>query len=67
MTGLKYVGVGAWIPGVPARDLTAEEAATYADLIEATAAAGHILYVQAVQETVSDVPANDAPAVKKRG
>lgn len=30
---LTYTGSGAWIPGVPARDLTAKEAAKYADLI----------------------------------
>jgi predicted flap endonuclease-1-like 5' DNA nuclease len=33
MTNLKYVGDGAWIPGVPARDLTAEEAQRYAERI----------------------------------
>jgi len=33
MTNLKYVGNGAWIPGVPARDLTAKEAARFADTI----------------------------------
>ena len=27
MSGLKYVGRGEWLPGIPARDLTAEEAA----------------------------------------
>jgi hypothetical protein len=29
MSGLKYVGQGEWLPGVPARDLTDEEAAQY--------------------------------------
>ncbi len=27
---LRYIGKGAWIPGIPARDLTAEEAENYA-------------------------------------
>lgn len=44
MSGMKYIGGGAWIPGVPARDLTAEEASTHADAIAATEAAGHKLY-----------------------
>ena len=48
--GLRYVGDGEYIFGVPARDLSAEEAATYATQIAAThAATGRILY-QAVKE-----------------
>ena len=48
--GMRYVGDGEYIFGVPARDLSAEEAATYAPMIAATAAAtGRILY-QAIRE-----------------
>jgi len=48
--GRRYVGGGEYIPGVPARDLSAEEAATYAPMIAATeAATGRILY-QAIEE-----------------
>lgn len=48
--GLRYVGDGEYIFGVPARDLNAEEAEVYATQIAAThAATGRILY-QAVKE-----------------
>ena len=63
MTGLRYVGNGSWIPGVPARDLSAEEAVIYADLIEATRFAGHTLYVAL---PALNVPAKDAPVGKKK-
>jgi hypothetical protein len=33
---LKWIGVGEYIPGVPPRDLTGEEAEKYAGKIEAT-------------------------------
>ncbi|MBX3050807.1 MAG: hypothetical protein KF753_04995 [Caldilineaceae bacterium] len=52
---LLYMGEGAWIPGVPARDLNEEEAKTHADAIKATEAAGHRLYV----------PVTHDPPVKK--
>lgn len=43
--GLRYIGDGEYIPGVPARDLNVEEVAVYAAQIEATqAATGRILY-----------------------
>jgi hypothetical protein len=41
----RYVGDGAWLPGVPARDLTAVEFERHQEAIEAAAAAGHVLYV----------------------
>lgn len=45
---LRYVGDGEYIPGVPARDLTVEEAALYATRIGASeAATGRILYQKA--------------------
>ncbi len=31
---LRYIGNGAWIPGIPARDLKAEEAEIYAKRYE---------------------------------
>lgn len=40
----KYVGDGAWLPGVPARDLSEAEFERHRELIEAAAAAGHVLY-----------------------
>lgn len=49
MSALKYVGGGAYLPDVPARDLTAEEAAQFADILAAAEAAGQGLYV-AVEE-----------------
>lgn len=46
MSGMRYMGDGEWIPGVPARDLSDAEAAEFADLIEANArACGRPLYV----------------------
>jgi hypothetical protein len=56
MDGLRYIGAGAWIPGVPARDLSAEEAEQHAAAIEAAAQAGHILY-----ESVTKTAAKRAP------
>jgi hypothetical protein len=71
MSGLRYIGDGAWIAGVPARDLNAEEAKQYADLIADTAAAGHVLYVPD-QETATvtatmtiAATVDEAPPVKR--
>lgn len=48
---LRYVGDGEYIPGVPARDLTAEEAERFSRAIMATAAAtGRALYQSKAQE-----------------
>lgn len=44
---LIYIGGGAWLPDVPARNLTAEEAERHAEAIEAANAAGHRLYRKA--------------------
>lgn len=44
--GLKYVGSMEWIPGVPTRDLTPEEADRYREVIDATQAnIGRVLYI----------------------
>ena len=42
----RYVGKGAWLPGVPARDLSEAEFERHREMIEAAAAAGHVLYGQ---------------------
>jgi len=50
-SGLRYVGDGEYIFGVPARDLSAEEAEVHAVQIAAThAATGRILYQAAGKE-----------------
>jgi hypothetical protein len=46
---MRYIGEGAWIPEVPARDLTEEEAKTHSAAIKATELAGHRLYVPVKQ------------------
>lgn len=45
--GLRYVGAGAYIMGVPARDLSPDEAMKHAEAIERVAEAGQVLYVPA--------------------
>lgn len=48
---LRYVGDGEYIMGVPARDLSATEAAMYGATIMATAAAtGRVLYAPMERE-----------------
>lgn len=46
---LRYVGEGAYLPHVPARDLTADEAARHWLVIQAAEANGQRLYVPADQ------------------
>jgi hypothetical protein len=46
---LRYVGDGAYLPLVPARDLTAEEAEKFREIIELAAANGQRLY-EAVEQ-----------------
>lgn len=60
---LLYIGEGAWIPGVPARDLTEDEAKTHADAIKATEKAGHRLYVPVTH----DPPAKKATKKESEG
>jgi hypothetical protein len=51
-TPLKYVGSGDYIPGVPTRDLTSEEAEEFGPLIEANYLATQVrLYVAETAET----------------
>lgn len=54
MTALRYVGDGAYIHGVPARDLTEEEAAQFGALIREQEQAAHMtLYEPVAQPAVS--------------
>lgn len=45
VTALRYVGNGAYLPFVPARDLSADEAAQHWQIIKAAEANGQRLYV----------------------
>jgi hypothetical protein len=57
--GMRYVGGGDYLPGIPARDLTAEEAVEHRAAIEENeAATGKALYV-AMTEAV-ELPAEEA-------
>jgi hypothetical protein len=49
---LRYVGDGAYLPLVPARDLTAEEAEKFREIIEQAAANGQRLY-EAVEQPLA--------------
>jgi len=54
---LKYIGDGAYIHGVPARDLTDDEEKEHGKLIrEQAKVSGAVLY-----EKVDEKPAKDAP------
>lgn len=53
---LRYVGNGAYIPNVPARNLSAHEVIRYQSIIDAYQANGVILYV-------NDQPQQDAPTL----
>lgn len=58
-----YVGGGAWVAGVPARNLTAAEWEVHRETVRACeAASGVRLYVEA--ERKADAP---APVKKKQG
>lgn len=61
--GLVYLGRGEFIPGVPARDLTAAEAAHYATVIAANPAGLYVTpavnAVDAVTRESMDVEASD--------
>lgn len=54
-TALKYLG-GAFIHGVPARDLTADEAAQYGALIAEQEAVTHTPMYEAVQPAAQPAP-----------
>ena len=54
--GLRYVGAGAYIMGVPARDLSPAEAERHAEAIRQVADAGQVLYEPApTQQTPAGV------------
>lgn len=48
MTALRYVGDGTYIHGVPARDLTEDEAAQFGPLIREQEAAAHVTMYEPV-------------------
>lgn len=48
----KYIGEGAWIPGVPARDLTDEDMAELGEATAAQVAANAALEAGAIYEAV---------------
>lgn len=49
----RYAGGGQFVPGLPARDLTTEEAATFAPLLDAHMASGTAIYVDVRSEMVA--------------
>lgn len=59
MIALKYIGDGTYIHGVPARDLTQDEAARYGAVIqEQEALTGTAMYEPAVQPAAQPVAAS---------
>ena len=56
-TGLRYIGDGTYINGVPARDLSPDEAARYADLIAASEQATGIQLYQTIVGKADATPA----------
>lgn len=75
----RYTGAGAWIPGVPARDLLAHEAATLAETLEANLRSARPIYervlstaelteapAEAAVEVVPDAPVEAEPAPQRR-
>ncbi len=59
---LRYVGDGAYIHGVPARDLSPDEAARYADQIASAEAATHATLYEPVAEEPAEQPASPSEA-----
>lgn len=53
---VRYIGDGAWLPGVPARDLSAEEWELYRETILASPSAGQLyqLPTQDAEEGISN-------------
>lgn len=62
MSAMRYVGGGSFLIGVPARDLTAEEAERYRDVI-----AGSPLYEPASGPPAIEVDADDTVAAEEEG
>lgn len=55
----RYVGGGAFIPSIPARDLTVEEMAEFAPAIEAESAAMGVTLYEPVYEVEQPVVAEE--------
>lgn len=65
MTALRYIGGGTFIHGVPARDLTEDEAALYGATIRQQETAAHVTMYEAI--IVAQAPVEPAaPAAGKR-
>ena len=58
---LRYIGGGGYIPNVPARDLTAEDAARYGDIIAREEAASGTRLYEAVAPAQASKAAKVAP------
>lgn len=54
----RYVGAGAWMPGVPARDLTEVEAVVYDAEIAGNMASGRPLWVEEVVANGGELPSS---------
>jgi hypothetical protein len=58
-TGLRYIGNGAYLPGLPACDLNAADLVLYATEIAALEAAGNLLSIyEPVEEPVTEETSN---------
>ena len=56
----RYIGNGAWVPGLPAKDLDERDTLIYYDLLVANLASPNPLYVLVQPEPVSE-PASTEP------
>lgn len=65
----RYIGGGAWIPGLPARDLLEFEAAAYAETLEANLQSARPIYEKSTEiavEVVEPAPVQEAEQPQRR-
>jgi len=67
MTALRYIGDGTYIHGVPARDLTEEEAALYGPTIREQELAAHVTMYEAIVLMQAPVDSDARQHVKRTG
>lgn len=67
MTALKYIGDGTYIHGVPARDLTEDEAAQFGPIIQEQEAAAHVTLYEPVTQPAQTVSKRAAKAGAEEG